>query len=228
MSKNHNLQEQLLVSLDDRQLNLIILPTEKCNFRCTYCYEDFSIGKMSKTTQEAIKKFLRLRMKDLRLLEISWFGGEPLLAKEIIYDLSKFIIREKPNNLNFIANITTNAYKLNSVTFKELIKCNVVKFHISLDGDYELHNKSRILANGEGTFEKIWDSILMMHNSKFHFELIIRVHFTVDNYKKHLTLIDKLNQFLCEDNRIKIYFKAIERLGGQNDNEIKQLKHSQK
>jgi len=30
-------------SLSPRHQELILLPTEKCNFRCTYCYEDFVI-----------------------------------------------------------------------------------------------------------------------------------------------------------------------------------------
>lgn len=36
-------------------LHLIILPTEKCNLRCVYCYEDFKKGKMSEKIEE-IKK----------------------------------------------------------------------------------------------------------------------------------------------------------------------------
>lgn len=29
----------------NRNLRLIIMPTEQCNFRCRYCYEDFKLGK---------------------------------------------------------------------------------------------------------------------------------------------------------------------------------------
>ncbi len=36
--------------LTNHHLGLILMPTEQCNFRCTYCYEDFAIGKMSKST----------------------------------------------------------------------------------------------------------------------------------------------------------------------------------
>lgn len=32
---------KMLRALDNRILKLTVLPTEKCNFRCTYCYEDF-------------------------------------------------------------------------------------------------------------------------------------------------------------------------------------------
>ncbi|PPU93786.1 hypothetical protein XalbCFBP2523_04890 [Xanthomonas albilineans] len=35
--------------------SLILLPTEKCNFRCTYCYEDFATGRMQPKVVEGIK-----------------------------------------------------------------------------------------------------------------------------------------------------------------------------
>jgi uncharacterized protein len=36
---------QVGAALSPRFQQLTILPTEKCNFRCTYCYEDFELGK---------------------------------------------------------------------------------------------------------------------------------------------------------------------------------------
>ena len=35
---------QLAAAISPRVQELILLPTEKCNFRCTYCYEDFKIS----------------------------------------------------------------------------------------------------------------------------------------------------------------------------------------
>lgn len=222
------LEEEILNALDDRVLNLIIFPTEKCNFRCTYCYEDFTVGRMTATISNAVKKLIRNRFDDLQYLGISWFGGEPLLNKEIIYDISDYILKNKPSSLNFSAYITTNGYLLDEVTFKKLIACNVKNFQISLDGDADMHNESRKLADGKSTFDKIWENILLMHNSDYEFELIIRVHFTKDNYEMHSSLIERFNQTLSNDQRIKFYFKSVERLGGQNDSNIEQLDENEK
>ena len=41
---------------NEKYLNLIIMPTEQCNFRCKYCYETFEKGKMHQSIQEAIVK----------------------------------------------------------------------------------------------------------------------------------------------------------------------------
>ena len=43
----------------NKQLLLTILPTEGCNFRCEYCYEEHKQNKMSEETQEALIKFVR-------------------------------------------------------------------------------------------------------------------------------------------------------------------------
>ncbi|HVR98040.1 MAG TPA: radical SAM protein, partial [Thermoanaerobaculia bacterium] len=76
--------------VDPRALELIILPTEKCNFRCTYCYEDFAVGRMKPVIVESVKELIRRRAGDLDTLCLSWFGGEPLLARDIVLDVSTF------------------------------------------------------------------------------------------------------------------------------------------
>src|SRR5436853_5308192 len=39
-------------------LDLIILPTEACNFRCTYCYETFENKKMPRPVVTGIKSLI--------------------------------------------------------------------------------------------------------------------------------------------------------------------------
>ena len=33
------------VLTSDKKMSLVIMPTEKCNFKCKYCYETFKKGK---------------------------------------------------------------------------------------------------------------------------------------------------------------------------------------
>jgi uncharacterized protein len=88
MRSNNSLQEQVLASLSDAALNLILLPTEKCNFRCTYCYEDFVVGRMQSDTLLGIRRLLERRAPQLSFLDIEWFGGEPMLASDIVEEIS--------------------------------------------------------------------------------------------------------------------------------------------
>ena len=101
-------------ALSPRALSLIILPTEKCNFRCTYCYEDFSIGRMQAPVISGIKELLKNRIKDIDRLSISWFGGEPLLAKSVVLDIGTFAYElSAAYGVNFRAGFTTNGFLLN-------------------------------------------------------------------------------------------------------------------
>ena len=72
------------------QLQLILLPTEDCNFRCVYCYQNFEVGRMRPQVVDGIKHLVERRIGSLRVLEIGWFGGEPLFAYDIVLGLSRF------------------------------------------------------------------------------------------------------------------------------------------
>ena len=75
-------------------LHLILMTTEQCNFRCTYCYETFARGKMTDETKSGVKALVKERASTLNNLHISWFGGEPLLELGIIEELSNTFMQE--------------------------------------------------------------------------------------------------------------------------------------
>lgn len=217
------LPEQIANALDPQYLNLILFPTENCNFRCTYCYEDFELGKMNSDVVDGIKALIKNRVPKLKHLKISWFGGEPLAAKDIIYDISTHIadLQKRYSHLIYTANMTTNGSLLNEVTFKKLSSLGVQFYQISLDGDEETHNQSRINAIGKGTFNSIWKNLLCIRNYiDMDIHVMIRIHFSPENYLKIIPLIKKINDELADDPRFSVYFKPIERLGGASDEKI--------
>ena len=48
-------RRQIASVISSQVQSFTLFPTEKCNFRCTYCYEDFKIGKMPPKLQRAIE-----------------------------------------------------------------------------------------------------------------------------------------------------------------------------
>lgn len=74
-------------------LKLTIAPTMDCNFNCFYCYEKGrnleNNDSMSYEIQEKLIKFIKERSVDIKMLDIVWYGGEPLLEFEIIENMSK-------------------------------------------------------------------------------------------------------------------------------------------
>ena len=223
---SHN-KKLIEMGVSDKFFQLIIFPTEKCNFRCTYCYEDFSVGRMKQETIQGIKSLLDKRCKDLRYLNISWFGGEPLIAKDIILEISQYVksLVFKYPKLRYEGDMTTNGYLLDFKTVSGLVNVGVRNYQISLDGPREIHDKSRIRADGSSTFDRIWSNLLAIRDSSLPLSIMLRIHFTVDTVNLLDPLIEDIRREFLPDSRFSFFFKAIERLGGSNDASIELFSH---
>src|SRR5262249_54343890 len=121
------------------RLELILLAHENCNFRCTYCYEVFARNKMQPWVRKAIKQFVSNQTGNFKTLDVSWFGGEPTIALDVIYELSASLIDIcDQHRANYISQITTNGYLLNDNVARKLIfDCKISQFQITLDGNPE-------------------------------------------------------------------------------------------
>lgn len=211
------IESPLISALSNKKLELHILPTEQCNFRCVYCYEDFKLGKMRPTMVSAIKKFLSVRLPEINQLKIAWFGGEPLAALDVVLDISHYAksnLERSGGTYHF--GMTTNGYLLNSPRFESLIEAGVRGFQISLDGPEDVHNRTRLRADGGNTFERIWNNLLQMAQSKHAFETVLRIHVTPDNYREIPRLLAKIKSEMGADPRFQIFLKSIANLGGPN------------
>lgn len=217
--------EEILFSLNPSYLNLFLFSTEHCNFRCTYCYEDYKIGRMMPKVVSGIKNLLHHRYKTLKMLEISWFGGEPLLAKDVTFEISETILslQEQNPDLKYDANITTNGYFLTKQIAEKLINYGISLYQISLDGDRELHNTTRVLSNGKGSFDVIMSNLLAMKEIDADFKVLIRIHYQKSTFIKLKSLIDTLNNEFGGDLRFQFFFHSVEKLGGENDEDIEAL-----
>jgi uncharacterized protein len=215
--------QQIASILDGRYLNLIVLPTEKCNFRCTYCYEDFEIGRMAPAVVKGVQALLRMRAPTLDALEISWFGVEPLVAQDVVEDISRTAVElaTRYASLAYKANITTNGSLLDIATAERLVGLGVTFFQISLDGPQQTHDLSRVRANGMGSFAQIWSNLVALRDSDLRLSIMLRVHFSPDTFEELAPLVDDINDEFAEDERFAVYFKSIERLGGTNDPNIR-------
>lgn len=214
--------------LNPTHLQLIILPTEQCNFRCTYCYEDFEIGMMKRNTVDAIKKLLEKRLPKLQSLSLSWFGGEPLMAKNIVSELSGFAQSECASaGIRFTSSMTTNAFGLDRATFDNLVQLDVRDYQISIDGDEEEHNKTRKLANGKGSFKKIWANLLALRESTEQFVVMLRVHVHKENTESIKQLLPKMQEAFGDDPRFTIFLKAVGDWGGNTVKSMELIKKPQ-
>lgn len=145
---------------NSQHLNLTIIPTLKCNFRCTYCYQEHFPITMDHNTQEALTRFIQKKIVNNGSLHITWFGGEPLLEVDIIELLSrKFKAICDENNTKYSAKIITNGYLFCSDVANRLKDCSITQAQITLDGPADIHDLRRPYIDGSKTYEKIINNL---------------------------------------------------------------------
>jgi len=194
-------------AISDEALQLILMPTEQCNFRCIYCYENFRLGAMTPLVVNSVKNLLSSRFDNLTFLVISWFGGEPLLALDVIASVSEHIrsLLYSHPNVHYKASITTNGYLLTPSIFRKLLDWGVFTYQISFDGTKEHHDQKRVLTNGSPTFDRLWKNLTAMKTFSDRFAVTVRLHVDYDNIEQVSDFLGQFMQDFCGDDRFAIY-----------------------
>ena len=216
----------LTYALRDDIVHFTIATTLACNFNCPYCFEKhYNNSKMSIEIQNKLINFIKKTLIDSKKkrLKIVWFGGEPLLAPDVIENISKEIIPFcDNNNIIYSSSIITNGYLFNQENVDLLNKYKVYSTQITLDGVEEIHDKTRCLLNGKGSFEKI---ISNLENVKYKGSIDIRNN--IHNENKHEVEILKkiLKKIEKQSNNIIIYKPApiINNPGEERENQVNYL-----
>ncbi|MCI9414729.1 MAG: radical SAM protein [Clostridiales bacterium] len=202
---------------EPESLFLYLLPTEECNFRCKYCYEEFRHIWMSQETQDGIIEYVKTNISRYKFLRVEWFGGEPLLALNAIEYMSKKLIDIcRQNHVLYYACMTTNAYTLDLHTFERLRKCKVLSYQITIDGPPAVHDNQRILKNGQGTFARIMENLIAIkdHVKTRMLDVTIRINVSRDMLRGIYGFIDDLYEKLLIDKRFNLLLKPVSNYGG--------------
>jgi uncharacterized protein len=199
-------------------LDLILLSSEDCNFRCEYCYEDFPRGTMLPWVRDGIKKMVERRAARLRYLTVGWFGGEPLYGFKAMEDLAPFFVDlAREHSIGYSSHITTNAYLLTQDVAEKLLAWNVRNYQITLDGVAEQHNKKRPTRDGRPTFETIFTNLRALKKIEEHYVVRLRVNYDRENYPHLDPLLALFQQEFGGDPRFGVAFHGVGKWGGSND-----------
>lgn len=216
--------EEIATALDPQTLHLMLFPTEDCNFRCTYCFEDHILGRMAPELVEGIKKLIDRRMDSIGHLRLSWFGGEPLMAKNIVFDISEFVHRTcQEKGVDYLGDMTTNGYFLTPQVMERLSAAGQRYFHISLDGVGEAHDRTRPLSSGKGTFDRIWSNLTALRDSPYAFTITIRIHYGMPTAGETEALCRRINRHFGGDSRFRVNLQRIADLGGESSGKFEPI-----
>lgn len=162
--------------------SILIKPTSaNCNMNCKYCFykclssnrEEYSKGFMTEDTLE--KLVIRAFEYAEGAVTFAFQGGEPTLAGIPFFE--KAVELQKKYNKNGI--IVENTIQTNGLLIDEEWAEFLAKNHflvgLSLDGPRKMHDAARFDVKGEGTFERLMNtvSILKQYNVDFNILTVV-------------------------------------------------------
>lgn len=214
-AKQHHAQDRL---------QLILLSSEDCNFRCRYCYEEFARGTMMPQVRRGVKRYLEKRIASLQQLTLEWFGGEPLYGLAAIEDIAPFA-RDLANehSVSFSSQMATNGYLMTPDVVDKLMAWGCPNYQITIDGPPESHDRSRPTRDGRGTFSVIFDNLVAMKKRSDGFSVNLRVNYDQENCDQLDPFLDLVERHFKGDSRFQLCFRPVGRWGGSNDAQLEVL-----
>lgn len=148
-------------------MNVELSITEQCNLRCSYCYYRETHGKRCAVmSDEVMEAAVRLAVKKSieiqdTFLNITFFGGEPLLRMDFIKKTVEFTkklivanISKLRKDYGILFAVNTNGTLLTDDIIDYLKREHFIVC-LSLDGPEKKHNISRVYSDGKGSFAAI-------------------------------------------------------------------------
>jgi uncharacterized protein len=138
--------------------------TEACNMACPYCFTH-SVHKPRRLDESLGKRILDWWIPQVKLgakVQISWWGGEPLLEWKMMQRLVKYSrekllsLGHKMEKMEFGA--TTNGLLYTPDKVEWCLK-NKNLMLVSLDGIKPAHDKYRLFPDGRGTFDVVYKNL---------------------------------------------------------------------
>ncbi len=128
-------------------MNLTLHLTERCNMDCSYCVNDKCDRDMS---EKVLYAACDLSFSKGKTAGICFFGGEPLLKKELIFKALDYCRRKSAETgIPFKTKMTTNGTLLDEEFIDRAAKA---KMEIGLSFDGKAQDICRRYADGSGTF----------------------------------------------------------------------------
>lgn len=209
------------------ELSIILIVTRKCNFRCTYCYQEYENRDMSQNVYDDVTSFIinQIKKNKFKNVYISFFGGEPTLrANEINNFMKNLLIKnsELDNPASIRGIITTNGYLLKPNIIEEFLANKIVRYQITVDGLENEHNSSRYLTDKSGTWDTIIKNLMYFKSVKNkEVSVLIRTNVTPEIYENIDEWLEFLNNNFNDSKVYRIHFEAAKNYGKMNKYDIK-------
>jgi len=156
---------------------LVLKVNHACNLRCSYCYTGakFNRPMPARVAKAAVDRAVA-SLRPEGLLELGFFGGEPLLeARFIASTLSYARELSAARGLRLSCGLTTNGTCVDPDAWD--ILCDPgVQLSVSHDGLPETHDRHRLAINGRGTSSEVEKTLrrLVAAGRDFNVVMVVR------------------------------------------------------
>lgn len=179
-----------------------ILPTTACNARCVYCYEQgMKVSTMSESTADKVIDFI-LKTKRSEEITLCWFGGEPLVAANII---NRICTGLNEKGVSFKSRIVTNA----SLFTPELLDTAVNVWHlkraqVSVDGSKSDYEARKLFCSPKiHNYEYLLKTIGIMLDAGL--EVTLRCNFDQGNIEGMYSFWEDINNLYGASDKLRVY-----------------------
>lgn len=198
---------EYLASIGNHEkLSLIIVPTTGCNFECPYCFEGKKDNnRMTHGVIDALIFFIN-GYKGVKELHITWYGGEPLVAFDIIKVLTNRIKAECTIELISYSMIT-NGYLINDEVAMFMKTHNFKYIQITFDGIELNHNRTRYLKGTKTpSFKKILQNVdRLVKKMPSYSRIALRININRNNSSDYIAMYKLFKQKYPTNKNISVY-----------------------
>ena len=138
-----------------------IMTANDCNLDCKYCYAQGGCygHRRARMTPESVMAYLNC-LFDLKvdfIDQIMFFGGEPLICKDVIYEvckcIEKMVLSKKLIKMPVFTMVTNGT--LIDEEFARFAKRYDFRITVSIDGPKEIHDLLRPDIGGGGSYDRV-------------------------------------------------------------------------
>lgn len=191
------LQRNDAAARDDDNLYLVIQPTAWCQLGCGYCGQEHFQRRLNPDHQRRFLERARAKLaaKPYKTLELTWFGGEPLVGISVIRAMTPSLkALAEEFGVIYHGRVVTNGMLQSDALATELVRdLGVGYIEVTLDGIAPYHDARRHTKKGGATFDQIYANVVSLaRRDDLHVSLTVRCNVDRRNYEGVSPLLRKL------------------------------------
>lgn len=179
---------------------ITVSPTRVCNFHCDYCYILKRPGVMSDRVQDQLMEFIAYHYSQasFQKLKVNWYGGEPLLAIDVMERLSaRMRAFCSDRGVEYFAHMLTNGSLADDEMCRRLVdNCGLITVMPTISGNGCMHDYQRCANDGPEHFDELMSNI----DSMRHAGLLVHANFVVN--RNNFDGCQELASTLCHKSNV--------------------------